>query len=248
MRWNSNYNESSEIPVGVAGLNNPLEIASTFKDYYSNIYVKSSDDDDAANAFFDLINGLESNISDELPQIDGELVESCIKQLELGKSAGADSIVAEQIVHCYPSIIIHIKLLFTMMVSHSYVSKSCGAGIIITVPKDESCDLSSLDNYRLIPLSPVFSKLFELVLIYIFGYLIVSDDLQFDFQNKFGCPNALFVLRQVVNYFNERNSNVYIASLDVSKAFDRVNHHKLFSTLIKNNLPSCCVKLLSTGI
>ena len=39
------------MPVSVTGLNNPSEIASAFKDYYSNIYVKSSDDVDAANEF-----------------------------------------------------------------------------------------------------------------------------------------------------------------------------------------------------
>ena len=53
---------------------------------------------------------------------------------------------------------------------------------------------------------------------------------------------ALFVLRQVVNYFNKRNSNV--ASLDASKAFDRVNRYKLFSTVISNNRPSCFVKVI----
>ena len=114
--------------------------------------------------FFDLINGLGSKISDELPRIELELVESCIKQLKLGKSAGEDSIAAEHIVHCYPSIIIHIKLLLTMMVSHSYVPKIFCVGIIVPVPKDKSGDLSSPDNYRPITLSPVFSKLFELVL------------------------------------------------------------------------------------
>ena len=82
------------------------------------------------------------------------------------------------------------------------------------------------------------------MLIDIYGYLIVSGDLQFGFKNKLGCSNALFVIRYVVNYFNERSSNVDIASLDASKAFDRVNHHKLFSTLISNNLPSCFVKLI----
>ena len=54
---------------------------------------------------------------------------------------------------------------------------------------------------------------------------MASDDVQFGYKKKLVCPNALFVLRQVVNYFNERNSNVYIASLDASKAFDRVNHY-----------------------
>ena len=52
------------------------------------------------------------------------------------------------------------------------------------------------------------------------------------------------MLIQVVKYFSERNSNVYIASLDASKAFDRVNHYKFFSTLISNNLQSCFVKLI----
>ena len=57
--------------------------------------MKSSDEVDAINEYFDLIDGLVSIISDELPCINVELVESCIKQLSLGKSAGADSIVAE---------------------------------------------------------------------------------------------------------------------------------------------------------
>ena len=48
---------------------------------------------------FYLINGLGSNILDELPRIDVELVESYLKQLKLGKSADADIIVAELIVH-----------------------------------------------------------------------------------------------------------------------------------------------------
>ena len=76
-----------------------------------------------------------SKISDELPRIDVGLVESCTKQLKLGKSAGTDSIVAEHIVHCYPSIIIHIKLLSAMMVSHSDVPESFSVSIIIPVPK-----------------------------------------------------------------------------------------------------------------
>ena len=58
------------------------------------------------------------------------------------------------------------------------------------------------------------------------------------------CSNAIFALRQVVEYFNDRNSNVYVASLDASKAFDRVNHFKLFTTLIKTGVPKCFVNII----
>ena len=52
-----------------------------------------------------------------------------------------------------------------------------------------------------------------------------------------GCNNAIFVLRNVIEYFNERGSNVYLASLDALKAFDRVNHFQLYQTLMKRCVP-----------
>ena len=51
-------------------------------------------------------------------------------------------------------------------------------------------------------------------------------------------------MRQVVEFFNERGSNVYIASLDASKAYDRVNHFKLYTTLIKRSIPMFIVNLI----
>jgi len=38
---------------------------------------------------------------------------------------------------------------------------------------------------------------------------------------------------------------VYAASLDVSKAFDKVNHFKLFHSLINAGMPLCMILLLA---
>src|SRR5206468_8255127 len=59
-----------------------------------------------------------------------------------------------------------------------------------------------------------------------------------------GCPNAIFLLRRVIQHFNDKLSNVYIASLEASKAFDRVNHFKLLSILIKQGLPRCFINII----
>ena len=48
----------------------------------------------------------------------------------------------------------------------------------------------------------------------------------------------------MIQHFNNRSSSVYVASIDASKAFDRVNHYKLFSILIKKGLPSYFVHTL----
>ena len=123
------------------------------------------------------------------------------------------------------------------MLNHAYVPEDFGIGIIIPVIKDPRGDVSAVDNYRPITLSPIVSKLFELLLLDLYSAKLLSDDLQFGFKKNLGCSNAIFALQQTIQYFNDRSSNVYVASLDASKAFDRINHFKLFSTLYKRGLP-----------
>ena len=48
----------------------------------------------------------------------------------------------------------------------------------------------------------------------------------------------------VLDYFNEKDSDVYIAGLDVSKAFDNVNHYGIFAKLINVNIPLCVLNTL----
>ena len=59
-------------------------------------------------------------------------------------------------------------------------------------------------------------------------YPIRSLDLQFGFKKNMGCTDAIFLCRSIVDHFTERGSNVYAASLDISKAFDKVNHLSCF--------------------
>ena len=76
-----------------------------------------------------------------------------------------------------------------------------------------------------------------MVLLEFFSKCMETDQLQFGFKKKSSCSNTLFVLRQPSNYYNDRGSNIYIVSLDASKAFDRVNHFKLFSIWLKKGFP-----------
>jgi len=48
----------------------------------------------------------------------------------------------------------------------------------------------------------------------------------------------------VVNYFVSRGSPVYKTSVDASKAFDRIDHNKLFNKLYARNAPSCFVEVV----
>jgi len=71
-----------------------------------------------------------------------------------------------------------------------------------------------------------------------------TSDLQFGFKKNLGCSHAVFALRQCVEYFVSRGSTVFLAALDAKRAFDRVNHVKLFLRLCDIGVPAHVTKLI----
>ena len=49
---------------------------------------------------------------------------------------------------------------------------------------------------------------------------------------------------EFIEYFKRRSTSVYVAFLDASKAFDKINHWVLFKKLINRGIPIYLVKLL----
>ena len=88
------------------------------------------------------------------------------------------------------------------------------------------------------------SKLFEHVLLSLFGESLASDNLQFGFKKDSSCSHALFTFGETVKYFTSRGSKIYSVSLDASKAFDKVLHHGLFIKMLKKGISPSFVQLL----
>src|SRR5688572_19252783 len=74
-------------------------------------------------------------------------------------------------------------------------------------------------------------------------YLVTSDR-QFGFKRKVGCSNAIYSLRKTIDYFTRRGSTINVCSLDVSKAFDKINFNMLFVKLVKLKLPKLFIEIL----
>ena len=228
-------------PISVDGQTYSAVIANKFKDYYSNV------DSSACSQSVDEYNMLRANCATDNNtfNFDIEAVEKCVKLLKLSKAAGHDGLVAEHLINGHPCIHLYLNFLFTMMLTHAYVPKAFALGIVVPIVKNKQGDLGSVDNYRPITLNPIISKVFESLLLEKYANFFDTDNLQFGFKKDLGCSNAIFAMRQATEYFNERGSNVYIASLDASKAFDRVNFYKLFSCLIRSGLPLFIIDTLS---
>jgi len=85
---------------------------------------------------------------------------------------------------------------------------------------------------------------FEHVLLSLCEDVLYTDELQFGFKKARSCTDAIFTLRTAVSHFNAKGSTVYLAALDIKKAFDSVNHNKLFSCLLLRGVPICIINVL----
>ena len=97
----------------------------------------------------------------------------------------------------------------------------------------------SVDDFRGISISSVISKVFEHCILDRYGGFLLSSDNQFGFKKKSSCTHAIYrpTLRSVVDYYVNNGSTVNICALDISKAFDKMNHHGLFLKLMQKQIP-----------
>ena len=159
-------------------------------------------------------------------------IDERIRQLKNGKACGPDDLSAENLKHAHPILLMHLKRLFRMILIHLFVPDSFGMFISIPLLQDKTGNVNDVDNYRAITLFPVISKLFEAELITVCGSALNTDPLQFGFKANSGCNDAIFSRTSVIKYFNDRKSSVNVASLDISKAFDKVSYYKMYNSLL----------------
>ena len=164
--------------------------------------------------------------------------------LKRGKAAGLGGLTMEHVVYSHPVLISHLTTLFNVMLTYGLVPDAFGHGIIVPLVKNTDGNKTASDNYRCITLCPVISKLFESVLLELFGDQLYTDKLQFGFKSNSSCSHAIFVMRTVIDHYVKTASTVTISALDISKAFDRIDHYALLQLLIERRLPRNFISIL----
>ena len=173
-----------------------------------------------------------------------KLVDKCISGIKRGKAAGLDGLIIEHILYSLPVLVVHLSVLFNILLAYGVVPDAFGHGVIIPLIKNADSDKTKSNNYRGITLSPIFSKLFESVLIDLFGSHLCSGKLQFGFKSQSSCSHAIFTLRTVIDHYVRNCAMVTVCALDISKAFDRVDHFALMRRLIERQLPRNFISVL----
>jgi len=226
IQWNRKFSKRTKSITNINGYYHNEDIANVFCDTFSSAQFNSHAD---SHQLVGCLNKVRDKIlcdssTQNINLFDVIDVKNVLASLKLGKAAGYDGLTMESLHYCHPVIFIHLKLLFNMMSVPGYVPDDFGVGVVVPVVKDQCADLCSADSHCPVTLSAVVSKVFESCVLQKYGDMLYSDNMQFGFKKHSSWAYALIVMSQVADYFLCHGNSVYMASLNASKAFDRVNH------------------------
>ena len=166
--------------------------------------------------------------------IDSYLIEDKKK----GKAAGLDGLTSEHMKYSHHILVVGICELFDLLVSHSHIPDSFGLSYTVPIPRCDRRKRSlTVDDFRGISISPVSSKQFELWVLDRYSDYFGTSDHQLGFKKHTSCSHAVYSVGNVIDHYVSNGSTVNVCTLDLSKAFDRMNHYVLFTKLIERKLP-----------
>ena len=238
--WRSKF-EHGEKCNEVGGCTDKEEVAENFSKYFSEIYSGNSQTQ-AENLYQEYIksrlNYCGLPLTDELT-FDTEVVGKVIANLNKGKAADINGLTCEHLLFCHPCLPVILAKLFNIMSSIQYTPRGFKYSYIVPIPKvkDHRSKSMDYDDFRGIAISPTLSKVYEYCLLEKCGKFFQTSENQFGFKKGTGCRNAVYSVRQSIERYINNGSTVNICALDLSKAFDKVNHYGLYLKLMKRNIP-----------
>ena len=168
-----------------------------------------------------------------------------IMMLKDNKACGMDKISAEHLKHASRKLCPLIAICFTGFLTHGILPDSILSVTLVPIIKDKAGKINSSDNYRPIALASVLSKVLERIILNRLEHFLLTSDNQFGFKPKHGTDMCIFALNEVLDVYNRQNSTIFMCFIDASKAFDRVNHEKLFLKLHNRGVPNYLVRILA---
>ena len=231
-RVNSNK-KSAPLSASVGGCNSHQDITKMWHDHFAGLLSSVTDNSNESH----VINSV-SNVSFSNDMFVRSIdVAQCIGSLATGKAVGPDGIAAEHIKNAHSRLHLLLSILFTGAHVHGYLPPRMLDTILIPIVKDKTGDVTIVGNYRPIAIATAISKLYEILLLHRCEKYLDTSDHQFGFKTGHSTDMCIFLLKEIIDFYKNHSSPVFLCFLDATKAFDRVNHWTLFHKLLDRHVP-----------
>ncbi|CAL7940835.1 unnamed protein product [Xylocopa violacea] len=158
---------------------------------------------------------------------------------ELTTSPGPDGLTARQLKTIPLGILTRIFNLFLLcgrLPKHLLESRTT------LIPKKS--EASEPGHFRPISVASVMTRTFHKILASRLSGLVPLDNRQRAFIAADGCSENVFKLDMLLRYHRQHFKPMFMASIDIAKAFDSVTHNAIKDTLVTKGLPEDMVRYI----
>ena len=130
--------------------------------------------------------------------------------LLMGKSAGADHIHAEHLIHASDRLTVLLSILCTSIMKHGYIPSGMLDTTLSPIVKTKTGDVTDKNNYRPIAVATSMSKVMELLILSKTECFLNTSDNQLGFKKKHGTDMCIHAFRQTIEYYKQNSSPVFL--------------------------------------
>jgi hypothetical protein len=224
------------------GSNAPNDITNIFNDKFKAIF----DDPNCQNIdvnYRSAINRIELSMEKNNFKIYSTTVNNSIKSLN--DCLDIDGLHSNHFKLCGKETVSFISSLFSSFISHGYIPQDMLRGEIRPIIKDKLANTDDSNNYRPITISTNLLKIFEYCFVNHLENTLPINNRQFGFRKNTSTLMAAAVLKEIIASYQQKGSRVYSAFIDMSKAFDKVNHYTLLNKLMNTRVSPQIANILN---
>ena len=191
---------------------------------------------------------LEDMISDQsrdcVQRITPEAVKTAARKLKPAKTDPVVDITSDFLINARERLYLILADCLKSYIIHAHVSETLLTSMMIPLIKDKLGDTASSDNYRSFAISSLIMKIYDLVILSVFGEYLELDELQFGYQTEVSTTMCTWLAVETISHYLRNGSEVFSCLMDMSKAFDMVQHSTLFRKLLDQGMPPIIVRFI----
>ena len=237
--------QEQELPESLEGAVGHNGVLEKFRSLYEALY-NSAGTQGKVDELLQTMDGMiDCRSEGEVKKVTAEEVAKACRRMKSGKIDVSQGYSSDVFSHAPPLLCQFLAAVFRSFLVHGTITVSILTCSFMPLLKSARKDATKFDSWRAVAGASQLLKLFEYVLLNIWGHHLESDTLQFGFKPGTGTDQCTWLIHAVAEHYLHRGSPTLCCLLDVRKGFPSVRFGDLFEIcLLKKKLPAIVCRVL----